>query len=485
MTIDALGQAQLVKTGICSSSELVEESLQKCAQLNPQLNAVIHTRAKKALLEAKAVNKEALFAGVPLLLKGLGQNLAGEPATAGARLLQYNIAQQTDFFVRRLQQAGFIIIGQTNTPEFGFKNITDPLLYGPARNPWNTDYSPGGSSGGAASALAAGMVTLAAGSDGGGSLRIPASFTGLIGLKPTRGRVPVGPGSWRGWQGAALDFALTRSVRDTAALLDVLQVVQPAAPFQTPLEQSGFLQAINQPLPQKLRIGYTTTSPVGTPVSVAAQKAVEEAVIFLEGQGIAVEETTDSIAGRALMQGYYIINAGETASLFADLERRAGKKVTRSEVELTTWVIYQAGLKLSAVDYSQTLSAWDQISYAADKLFEKYDLYLTPTTATTAPQIKQDLIPADLVPQMENVTALNKNERLQLVSAFFERSLALTPFTQHANITGQPAISLPTYLSARGLPLGIQFIARKGNERLLLQISKLFEENGKFKMLLH
>ncbi len=203
MTIDALGQAQLVKTGICSSSELVEESLQKCAQLNPpQLNAVIHTRAKKALLEAKAVNKEALFAGVPLLLKGLGQNLAGEPATAGARLLQYNIAQQTDFFVRRLQQAGFIIIGQTNTPpEFGFKNITDPLLYGPARNPWNTDYSPGGSSGGAASALAAGMVTLAAGSDGGGSLRIPASFTGLIGLKPTRGRVPVGPGSWRGWQG--------------------------------------------------------------------------------------------------------------------------------------------------------------------------------------------------------------------------------------------------------------------------------------------
>ncbi len=206
----------------------------------------------------------------------------------------------------------------------------------------------------------------------------------------------------------------------------------------------------------------------------------------MEGQGIAVEETTDSIAGRALMQGYYIINAGETASLFADLERRAGKKVTRSEVELTTWVIYQAGLKLSAVDYSQTLSAWDQISYAADKLFEKYDLYLTPpTTATTAPQIKQDLIPADLVPQMENVTALNKNERLQLVSALFERSLALTPFTQRANITGQPAISLPTYLSARGLPLGIQFIARKGNERLLLQISKLFEENGKFKMLLH
>ncbi|KRL05636.1 amidase [Liquorilactobacillus oeni] len=483
MAIDALGQAKLVKEGKISSRELVEESLQKIEQLNPKLNAVINRRSKAALKEAQNVDITAPFAGVPLLLKGLGQSLAGEPATAGAQLLKNNRARQTDNFVRSLQQAGFIIIGQTNTPEFGFKNVTDPVLYGPTRNPWNTEYSPGGSSGGAASALASGMVTLAAGSDGGGSIRIPASFSGLIGLKPTRGRIPVGPGSWRGWQGAAINFALTRSIRDTAALLDALQVVQPAAPFQTPLFTKGFLHESTLPLANNFRIGYTTTSPVGTPVSPDAKNAVMEAVAFLRQEGIAVKKVKNPLDGQKLMRGYYIINAGETASMFAEMESSSGKEIKISDVELVTWVIHQAGLSLDAVDYSQTLSQWDQASYEADKMYDDYNLYLTPTTATTAPKINQALISAELIAKMKKATQLDKKERLQLVYDFFESSLELTPFTQQANITGQPAISLPTYVSHEGLPLGIQFIARKGAESTLLQIGNLFEKNGKFKML--
>ncbi|WP_057737729.1 amidase [Liquorilactobacillus uvarum] len=484
MSMDALDMSEAIRNGKVDRVELIKESYQKIDQLNGKLNAVIKRRDERALEEAQNfVDRGQPFAGVPLLLKGLGQSLAGEPDTNGSRLLKDNYAQKTDNFVKCLKEAGFIVIGQTNVPEFGFKNITDPVLYGAAHNPWNLQYSPGGSSGGSASAVAAGIVPIAAGNDGGGSIRIPASFSGLIGLKPTRGRVPVGPASWRGWQGAAINFALTKSIRDTAALLDALQIVQPAAPFQTPLIKPGFLVKAEQPFKQKLRVAYSIESPVGSEVSNDAKTAVLEAVDFLNSQGIQTEEIKNPLNGSELMRSYYIVNSGETASMFEKIEQQINRRVTAADMELTTWVIYQAGLLLSAKDYSKTLSLWDEASAIMDHLYENYDVYLTPTTAYTAPKINEELITPASIEKMQHVTELGRTERLNLIAEFFERSLKLTPFTQQANMTGQPAISLPTFVSKNGLPLGIQFIGRKGDESTLLRIGQLFEEENTFKML--
>lgn len=485
MAEDATRLAALIKRGKVSSSELVARSLAKIKAENQTLNAVTHLRETAALKEAENTLKtDAPFAGVPILIKGLGQSLKGEPDTASSKLLKANVATTTDNFVAGLQRAGFIILGETNAPEFGFKNVTDPELYGPTKSAWgNHEVSPGGSSGGSAAAVSADWVSLAAGNDGGGSIRIPASFSGLIGLKPTRGRVPAGPGAWRGWQGASINFGLTRSIRDTAQLLDSLQTVQPAAPFQTPLYSQGFLQTSQQPLPTEFTVGYTLESPVGTPVSKDAQHAVLDAVDFLKANGIRTVEMQNPLDGVKMMESYYIVNAGETAAMFDGIQASLGRAVTMDDMELMTWVIYQAGLLTRAQDYSHAFELWDAASYQMDQLYSQIDLFLTPTTATTAPRLDYELVGPEVTEQMRHVTDLNRQERLDLIYRFFERSLALSPFTQQANLTGQPAISLPTGMATNGLPLGIQFLARKGDEATLLQMGRLFEMNGMFKML--
>lgn len=238
MTYDATGLASLVQKKQVTPEELVQAAFTRLEEVNPVLNAVIQTRRDQVFKDMKSLNADQPFAGVPFVLKNISQGLEHEPLTAGALLLKDVKAQTDSHFVRRLKQAGLLMIGHTNTPEFGLRNVTEPFLYGPTRNPWNADYSPGGSSGGTAAAVASGIVPAGGASDGGGSIRIPASFTGLFGLKPTRGRTPVGPGAGRQWQGASIDFTLTKTVRDSAALLDLLQVIQPEAAFQTPLYDS-------------------------------------------------------------------------------------------------------------------------------------------------------------------------------------------------------------------------------------------------------
>ncbi|MDN5591733.1 MAG: amidase, partial [Lacticaseibacillus paracasei] len=260
MQKSALDQAAAIRAGVLSPEELIDSTREKMTALNPALNAITWTRFEAAKQDANQLEDHGQpFFGVPLILKGLGQDFAGAPATFGSRFFAKAKSEHTNNFVKALQRLGFIIVGQSNVPEFGFKNITDAELYGPARNPWNRDYSPGGSSGGAAAVVASGISPLATGSDGGGSIRIPASFSGLIGLKPTRGRVPTGPGEWRGWQGASINFALTKTTADTAALLRGLATTQLAAPFIAPPLR---LDLVGDTRP--LKIAYTTTSPVGT-----------------------------------------------------------------------------------------------------------------------------------------------------------------------------------------------------------------------------
>ena len=478
---DALYYTELLRTKKVSPEELIVDAFKKIDRENPRYNAVVHTRREKALHEARTRDfGNTLFGGVPILIKDLGQDLAGEPSTSGSQLLRNYVAPRTSHFIEAIEKAGFIVIGQTSTPEFGFKNITDAVIHGPTRNPFNRDHSPGGSSGGAAAAVASDMVAIATASDGGGSIRIPASFTGLVGLKPTRGRTPVGPGAYRGWQGASISFALTKTVRDTAMMLDALQTIQAAATFQTPLFPGSHFQEQQSGKHRKFRIAYSLESPVKSVVSADAKQAVLQTVTVLEELGYEVEEKKPDIDGILLMEAYYAMNGAETDAMLRGFAAKLGRPLTADDMELVSWSLYQYGQTISGGDYSLALGLWDQAAATMDQFHESYDLLLQPTTAAGAPRIDHAFQSEELKERMRRADLLSAADRKEVVWTMFEESLGVTPFTQQANLTGQPAISLPVYRTDSGLPLGVQFTAPKGKEEWLLDIAAVLERAGMF-----
>ncbi|TDQ40861.1 amidase [Aureibacillus halotolerans] len=476
---DATQLAKWIRDKEVSSLELLEASIRQLEKVNPDLNAVVHDRRGRALAEARLHedSAEGLFAGVPMLLKNLSHRLEGEKITSGARLFRDNVASKHSYFVKECQQAGFQMLGHTNTPEFGLKNITEPELYGPSRNPWNHAYSPGGSSGGAAAAVAGGIVPLAGASDGGGSIRIPASFTGLFGLKPTRGRTPVGPGIGRQWQGAAVDFVLTKSVRDSAAMLDVLQTEQLSAAFLTPRFPDKYREVIEKPLQAKWNIAFCLESPVGTPVSDEAQAAVKKMVRWMEEEGHAVEEVAPPIDGVDLMRQYYIMNCGEMDALLTGIEHRLGRALTEDDTEFEAWMLRAAGKHVLAADYAMSLASWDNAAEKMDMFHERYDFYITPATASAAPLVGElSWNVEDQERYRDRMRQGARIDKLELVYDMFLPSLTYTPFTQLANLTGQPAVSLPLHQTVEGLPIGVQVMSRKGQEHLLLQLAYQLEQ---------
>ncbi|MBO1299415.1 MULTISPECIES: amidase [unclassified Enterococcus] len=474
---DATYLANGLKTKQFSSEELYQETKKKIEKLNPEINAFVTEESSEAQTNKAHVqgDNHSLLSGVPFPLKMLGQEKKGWLATSGSRIFEQHRASKNSNYVQAVEKAGLVPFGQTNAPEFGFKNITDPQLYGPARNPWNLDYSPGGSSGGAAAAVAAGIVPMAGASDGGGSIRIPASFTGLIGLKPSRGTMPVGPNAWRGWQGAAIDFGLTVSMRDTKALFQALKGTNSGAPYQV---APAFWQ--QHPVKKRLKIAVCVDSPIGTKVSEEAQYAVRKAMMFLEQAGHEIVEMPYPLDGRTLINSYYQMNGAETAAMIESIEKGLQRGVETNELEPISWTLWQYGKKLSAADYVHSLHVWDHAAVTMETLFETFDLFLSPTTADTAPKVDADLQSDSIRQQMAEMPHLSADAGLAVVSEMFEESLTITPYTQLANLTGQPAISLPTHLSAKGLPLGIQFMAARGREDLLFQVGELFEQNGLF-----
>ena len=478
---DALYYTELLRTKKVSPAELFVDACKKIDRDKPRYNADVHTRREKALHEARKRDVgNTLFGGVPILIKDVGQDLAGEPSTSGSQLLRNYVAPRTSHFIEAIEKAGFIVIGQTSTPEFGFKNITDAVIHGPTRNPFNRDHSPGGSSGGAAAAVASDMVAIATASDGGGSIRIPASFTGLVGLKPTRGRTPVGPGAYRGWQGASISFALTKTVRDTAMMLDALQTIQAAAPFQTPLFPGSHFQEQQSGKHRKFRIAYSLESPVKSVVSADAKQAVLQTVTVLEELGYEVEEKKPDIDGILLMEAYYAMNGAETDAMLRGFAAKLGRPLTADDMELVSWSLYQYGQTISGGDYSLALGLWDQAAATMDQFHESYDLLLQPTTAAGAPRIDHAFQSEELKERMRRADLLSAADRKEVVWTMFEESLGVTPFTQQANLTGQPAISLPVYRTDSGLPLGVQFTAPKGKEEWLLDIAAVLERAGMF-----
>ena len=478
LTLDATEMAKLVRQKEIKPQELIALSFEQLDKVNPSLNMVTRVTREKVLEEAeKAIASNGPFSGVPMYLKNSGQTLKGEGATSGSKLLASNVAAQDSNFVGKLREAGFLFAGQTNAPEFGLKNITEPELYGPSRNPWHADYSPGGSSGGSAATVASGIVPIAGASDGGGSIRIPASFTSLFGLKPTRGRTPVGPGVGRQWQGAAIDFVVSRSVRDSAAMLDALQVIQPEAAFQVPLFPDDYTKVIGERFKEPLRIAFTTKSPVGTPVSEEAKLAVEKTVKWLEKAGHIVEEIDNGVDGIQLIKDYYLMNSGEISSLIQKMERSFGRTLTSDDVEVETWMLNEAGKSVSAADFSASLASWDTAAEQMAILHRSYDFYITPATASIAPKIGE-LTPTQVEREqmLSQIRGVSGSEQQALIYDMFLPSLTFTPFSQLANLTGQPAMSIPVHISEAGLPLGVQVMAQKGEEHRLLQLAFQLEQ---------
>ncbi len=477
---DAVGLSDLVKRKEISPSELIDLSEARLDQVKDDLNPVASSRIDQAREEVtNNINLSSPFSGVPFYLKGISQGLKGEPLEGGAKLLKGLVAKQTSYLAQDMLDTGLVCLGHSTTPEFALKNITESELFGPTRNPWHHDYSPGGSSGGASALVASGVVPLAGASDGGGSIRIPASFTSLVGLKPTRGRTSVGPGVGRQWHGAAIDFALTKSVRDSARLLDNLQVVQEAAAFQTPLYTYAYEVEIERECDWKLSIAYTTESPVATPVTDEAKEAVLNVVKWFEAQGHSVTETDNGIDGKEMMRNYYLMNSGEVSATIKNIEKQMNQNITEKDLEIEAWLLNVAGKSVSAADFSLSLASWDQAAEKMSQFHQTYDFYITPAAASTAPKV------GELTQSKENSEKLHEaimqakpNKQQEIIYEMFLPSLTYTPFTQLANLTGQPAISVPTHRAQNGLPIGVQIMAKKGADHSLLKIARQLEKSS-------
>ena len=475
---DGLGLAGLVRKKEVTPSELCEEAIRRIQQVNPKVNAVIFAMydiARKAVQEGLP---EGPFAGVPFLLKDIIDECAGVPLTMGSRAFRNYVPVQDSEIVVRFKKSGVVILGKTNVPELGLLAITEPELHGPTRNPWNTGHTPGGSSGGSAAAVASGMVPLAAGNDGGGSIRIPASCCGLFGLKPTRGRNPLGPNVGELWQGAVVSHVITRSVRDSAAMLDATQGADAGAPYVIPPPELPYLQEIEKD-PGSLKIAFMATSPIGTLVHQECVKAVEEAAKLLESLGHKVEEAQPDVDGKAVANSYLTMCFGEVAAGIEEMKAMLGRKAKTSDVETLTWTMGLLGRTLSAGDFAKATREWGVAGRAMGRFHQKYDLYLTPTLAYPPVRI------GELLPKpyerlaMKVVNALGLGVILKvagLIDQMAEASLSKTPFTQLANLTGQPAMSVPLHWTSDGLPVGVHFMAPFGEEAVLFRLAAQLEK---------
>lgn len=474
---DGLGLAKLVQTQQVTATELLELAWQRTQQVNPKLNAIVITMYEQAFQNSKQ-KQNGLFSGIPFLLKDLHQEYQGVPTSFGSntfKKLNYVSTQHAEI-VRRWENAGAIPFGLTNSPEFGIKGITEPEAWGACHNPWHLKHNSGGSSGGSASAVAAGIVPIAGASDGGGSIRIPASYCGLFGLKPSRGRTPWGPKVSEAMHGAVSQHVLTKSVRDSAAMLDTTQGAEHRSLFKIEQPQGKYLELI-QHVPRPLKIAFSTDSPIGTMVSQDAKAAILDTVKLLESLGHHVEEAAPKIDGMQLAKDFITTWFSQCAFTVQQFKREFGAK--DQDFELDTLAIAAFGAKATALDYIQNLNNWGNHVQQMNHFFDDYDLYLTPSTASVAPKNGEIKTPFWQKPILKGLLKVDQAHLLaqgKLVEHLVKNNLQWVPFTQLANITGLPAMSVPLYWNKNNLPLGSQFIAPFGREDLLLQLAAQLEQ---------
>ena len=455
--LDATDQAALVADAEATPLELVDEAISRIESLNPTLNAVIFELFDRARSEAAGELPDGPFRGVPFLLKDFLAELEGAPFAESTAFAGDFVSTRSQELVRRYRRAGFVICGKTNTPELGILPTTEPRRFGATKNPWDTTRTTGGSSGGSAAAVASGMVAAAHGNDGGGSIRIPASCCGLFGLKPTRGRVSLAPGFGDQMAGLVHEHVLTRSVRDSAAILDATHGAVPGDPYAAPAPRgASFLDATRSD-PDALRLGILTASPTGSTVEPVCVEAVERTAALCERVGHRVEPMTIDANGDAFVEHFVNLWAAGNAWALGWWERQLGRAAVPRDVEPLTWSLVELGRSLRADQLLASIESLQSISRAIAASMEPFDAVLLPTLAE-AP-----------VP-LGTFDAPEGDEILAML-----RAATFTPFTPMFNVTGQPAASLPMHHDADGLPIGVQVAARFGDEETILSLAAQLE----------
>jgi Asp-tRNA(Asn)/Glu-tRNA(Gln) amidotransferase A subunit family amidase len=453
---DGLGLAELIRKKEVKPEEVLEAAISRMEARNPALNAVVNRMYDQARAAVAAGLPAGPFTGVPYLLKDLGVLYTGAVTSAGSRLFADNLADHDSEITARLKRAGLVIAGKSNTPEMGLAPSTEPRLFGPTRNPWKLDHTAGGSSGGAAAAVAAGMVPMAHATDGGGSIRIPASCCGLFGMKPTRARNPMGPDAGEGWGGASVGHAVTWSVRDSAALLDATSGPDLGDPYWAPPPAGPFLQEVGRD-PRPLRVALNVAPYYDSPVDPECAEAARAAARLCESLGHRVEEARPEIDTAAWRQAARVLVA---ANVTFTLEARAaalGRPLAESDVERMTWSrVIDAG-NMSAADYARSVWVVHRTGRMVARFFQRYDVLLSPTMCKP--------------PHPLGVLDMSTTDGDAYLAAVF----ASIGFTSLFNSTGNPAMTVPLAMSGSGLPIGVQFAGRFGDEATLFRLGAQLE----------
>lgn len=473
---DALGLAERVRAGDVTAHELLDIALERIEALDPKLNAVVRLMDGDARRDAER-GPTGPFAGVPFLAKDLATMYAGHPTSAGSRYLAQHVVSWDSELATRVRASGVCVTGKTNTPEWGLLPVTESELWGACRNPWDTGRSPGGSSGGSGAAVAAGMVPMAGGGDGGGSIRIPSSCCGLFGLKPTRGRTPTGPNRGQFWRGASVEHVLTRSVRDSAAMLDATHGPDVGAPFEIPAPERPFLEEVTTE-PRRLRIAWTTIPIVPTDVHPDCIAAVHDAAALLEQLGHAVVEDHLPVDGPAFARGFLTIISGELGADLADAEALVGRPPRRTDLEPATWALALLSRALSANDYASALRGMEVLGRSVGAFFQRYDVVLTPTVSTPPPPIGTIGTSRAERLQLEILGRFGSGHLIKvagLIDEAAKTALDFIPWTPLYNATGHPAMSVPLHWNGAGLPIGVHFVSRLGDEATLFRLAGQLE----------
>jgi len=456
---DGLGLAELVARKEVTPDELGAAAFEAVAKVNPRINAVLHTIPKEAAADIRAGLPRGPFTGVPFLIKEIVLHAKGVRCEMGSKLAQGYVPDADTELMARFRRAGFVLAGTTQTPEFGYNPTTETRAFGPVHNPWDLGRSPGGSSGGSGAAVAAGIVPIAHANDGGGSIRIPASCNGLVGLKPSRDRIPSGPDYGDLLCGLACEFALTRSVRDAAALLDAVAGPDPGAPGHPVPPARPYREQIGTP-PSRLRIAWTTTPASGAKIDPECEKAVHETVRLLESLGHTLIEDRPRYDWDAFLENVNVIWGAFGVASIDFASAMTGRKPGPDNLEAVTLASYEDGKRYSAIDLLNAMTHCNLVSRQVGPFFEKVDVLVTPTIARQ---------PAPL-------GELNQNREGMTAMEWTRQVFSYVPFTPLFNVTGQPAISLPLHWSADGIPVGVQIAGRFGDEATLLRLAAQLEQ---------
>ncbi|MFL6274439.1 MAG: amidase [Blastocatellia bacterium] len=455
--LDATAQAELVRRKEVKPIELVEAAIKRIERINPAINAVITPMYDEARATATAALPDGPFSGVPFLLKDLLAAYAGVRMASGSAFVGDFTPDHDSELTARHKRAGLVIVGKTNTPEYGILPTTEPTRFGPTRNPWDTTRNTGGSSGGSAAAVAAGLVPMAHANDGGGSIRIPASCCGVFGLKPTRWRNPLGPDFGDMFSGMIAEHAVTRSVRDSAALLDATAGPSPGDPYYAPAKARAFAEEVGAPT-GKLRIALMTQAPLGFPVHEDCVKAAHDAAALCAELGHEVVEAAPAINGELYLKSFMALWSAGCAWTIDGFAQVVGREPQEDQFEPGTWVLYQIGKQTQAADYLMALQWLQGMSRTVAQFMTDYDVWLTPTLGEPpVPLGSFDAQPDDPLAGMRRATLF-------------------VPFTPICNATGQPAMSMPLYWNEEGLPIGSHFIGRFGDEATLFRLAAQLEE---------